>query len=345
MLKVENSFSFSNSSTLQIVNCSLVKESLESGEALTKQQIAQMVQLSLPAVSVAVEQMLKTGEIIEKRAGFLGVLKNEKCYILNENHSFKLTIQVDFEKAVFSVCNYGDKKVFRQSKVLPKSQPAIDFFILSIEELFKSYKITSCAMAFPCAVNRGFVYPACGKFSELENINLQAVLQNRFNIPFVLQNAVNAAAFGFSKKNESFLFEKSPLIFAGFEENYPKICTIIEGKILNGFTSFAGNLSSVNKMRFSLSFSSTQKEEFFLELVEYLAAFFNPQIIYFFKSDIIQNIPEDFKTKCTKKLPEIAQPKIELIDDFEYFCDFGLLTVCKNVSRETFLSKVEQTKD
>ncbi len=371
---MENNFTFSNKNTLQIVNYSLVKESLENGELLTKQQIAQMVQLSLQAVNLTIEQMLKTGEVIEKSSGVLGFLKNKKCYVLNENYSFKLTVQFDFDEIIFTVFNYCDKQVFTQSKLLPKNQPVTDFLISSIEEIKKSYKITSCSMALPCIINKGCAYSLPENLKQLENVNLQEIFQKRFNIPFIVQNASNAATFGFCRKNESSIFEKSPLVFVGFEENYPKITTVVEGKQVNGFTDCAGNFSIIKKKQVLSSFSDFQKAEYLTDLVECLVAFLNPEAIYFFKNQLIQSfsavsVPKTsklnsqnsaqtneslqfsnfsesqlvhFLNNFIQKLPVSVQPKIELIDDFFFYCNYGLLTSCKNVSRETFLSQVEQ---
>ena len=225
------------------MNTELVRNVFRENEFATKNSLARDSGLSVATCGNILKDLIRSGEIHEiQRADSTGG-RPSKQYVYNEDFAHAAVIYLRQEGAlrtIFSaVINISGSILHKKTITCDYGTlDAIESVLVELTELYPRIKVIS--IGIPAVVNRG-VIGICD-FPGLSNINIEERLTQTFGIPVVAENDVNATALGYYRRNTGAGAEGFAYVY------YPRngnagAGIIVHGKILKGFSHFAGEVS------------------------------------------------------------------------------------------------------
>ncbi|HZH60287.1 MAG TPA: ROK family transcriptional regulator, partial [Metabacillus sp.] len=186
------------------------KSLLELGSA-TKVELSDKLGTSFPTISKFLTQMEKDGELYSVGLDDSSGGRRAKRYTYNPEYMLGLAIFLERTETNYIVFNcLGEvKDVGKTSSALEDDN--LKLLTECVEELIEKYpKINSVAIGVPGSVNNGRIIYIPG-YEHLQNFDLKGYLENRFSLPIVIENDMNAAVLGYhdskaKKKNKSLIY-------------------------------------------------------------------------------------------------------------------------------------------
>jgi len=242
-----------NSNLQNEINISIIYHYLRDAKISYRAEISKELNLSAPAVSRAVETLLKQGYIIETEKRKTPSGKKASLLMPNTEKGHVIGIDLLKKHVRIGLFNYlGDmieshsgRNLSESSDIITDLTDEIDTFLSSIaSETFSSSELTrhldAICVGVPAVVN-----PQTGDlvnavlFSNLQHINLKTVLADRYHIPVIIENDVNLSALG-----ERNFGEGKSYNYLGFIEVSSGIGTgiVLDGKLFRGAHNYSGEL-------------------------------------------------------------------------------------------------------
>jgi hypothetical protein len=270
--------------------------------------------------------MEKEGELIQVGLDDSSGGRRAKRYTYNPEYMLGLAIFLERTETNYIVFNcVGEKKEAGKTSSL-LVQPDLTFLTKCIEEIVEKYpKICSIAIGVPGSVDNGRIFYIPG-YEHLQNFDLKEFLENRFSIPVVIENDMNAAVLGYHdnmgiKDNKSLIY-----LYSG--QNGPGAGIMINGDVVRGSTFFSGEVSFVpqyddrnfgealeNRNRpIKGTISHDNEIDAISRLVASFAAIINPHTINFCKDEVEQEILTKIAIGSSKYIPSEHLPELTMSD-------------------------------
>jgi len=310
------------------------KSLLELGSA-TKVELSDKLGTSFPTISKFLTQMEKDGELYSVGLDDSSGGRRAKRYTYNPEYMLGLAIFLERTETNYIVFNcLGEvKDVGKTSSALEDDN--LKLLTECVEELIEKYpKINSVAIGVPGSVNNGRIIYIPG-YEHLQNFDLKGYLENRFSLPIVIENDMNAAVLGYhdskaKKKNKSLIY-----LYSG--QNGPGAGIMLNGVVVRGSTNFSGEVSFVpqyDNRNFQQAIENgnwTKKsficEEYEIDAISRLVASFvaiiNPHTIIFCDDEVNQSIIDQIVKRSLKYIPAEHLPEL-IISDWKQDYLFGL---------------------
>jgi hypothetical protein len=303
-------------------NEQMIRECFYNGNIWTKNELSLQTGISLALTTTILQGLQSNKEII-----FIGEAEStggrkSKQYQLNNNYYYILEVVLKREDLFYT---FVLQKVDLFNQVLKRTR--IQSKTGSIKELLKSMdallqgdkQITIICLSIPGICQNGFI-DICD-FEDFVEVDLKQILQERYSIDIVIENDVNVACIGFShdyKEYQHLAFVYQPRV------KYVGCGIMIERKLYNGFSHFAGELSYLPFLSHEQQDQMTKDnpKELLEKQIETLCSVINPAIIGV-HSDIIDND----KTLHISNISLIHQPIIAYIEDFDGMISNGLYQI------------------
>jgi hypothetical protein len=303
-----------------------IRKSLLEVESATKVELSDKLGISFPTISKFLAQMEKEGELILVGLDDSSGGRRAKRYTYNPEYMLGLAIFLERTEINYIVFNcLGEVKDAGNT-----SNFLVDDGLTSIteciEEIVEKYpKINSIAIGVPGSVDNGRIFYIPG-YEPLQNFDLKGFLENRFSIPVVIENDMNAAVLGYYdskgiKKNNS-------LIYLYSAQNGPGAGIMVNGVVVRGSTNFSGEVSFVpqyddrnfgqaleNGNRSKKAIISEENEiDAISRLVASFAAIINPHAIIFCDDEVSQFIIDQIVERSSKYIPAEHLPDLLMSD-------------------------------
>lgn len=313
---------------------SIRKSLLELGSA-TKVELSDKLGISFPTISKFLTQMEKAGELLSVGLDDSSGGRRAKRYTYNPEYMLGLAIFLERTETNYIVFNcLGEvKNAGKTSSTLINDHlTSLTEFVEKIKRQFP--KINSIAIGVPGSVDNGRIIYIPG-YEHLQNFDLKGYLENRFSMPVVIENDMNAAVLGYqdtkgNKKNKSIVY-----LYSG--QNGPGAGIMVNGAIVRGSTNFSGEVSFVpqyDDRNFGQALKNenrTQKtiicEEFEIDAISRLVASFtaiiNPHTIIFCDDEVNQFIIEQIEKRSSTYIRAEHLPELIMSDWKEDYL-FGL---------------------
>nr|WP_263328598.1 ROK family transcriptional regulator [Neobacillus sp. Marseille-Q6967] len=310
------------------------KSLLELGSA-TKVELSDKLGISFPTISKFLSQMEKDSELISVGLDDSSGGRRAKRYTYNPEYMLGLAIFLERTETNYIVFNcLGEvKDAGKTSSALINND--LKLLTECVEEIKEKYpKISSVSIGVPGSVNNGRIIYIPG-YEHLQNFDLKGYLENRFSIPVVIENDMNAAVLGYYgrkgiKKNTSLIY-----LYSG--QNGPGAGILVNGVVVRGSTNFSGEVSFVpqyddRNFGQSLENGNGTKKAFISEeyeidaisrLVASFAAIINPHTIIFCDDEVNQLILDQIVKRSSKYIPAEHLPEI-IMSDWKQDYLFGL---------------------
>jgi hypothetical protein len=318
----------------QVILCGIRRSLLQLGSA-TKVELSDKLGISFPTISKFLAQMEKDGELILVGLDDSSGGRRAKRYSYNPEYMLGLAIFLERTETNYIVFNcLGEvKDAGKTSSVLV--DVGLTLLTECVEEIMEKYpKISSIAIGVPGSVENGRIFYIPG-YEHLQNFDLKGFLVNRFSIPVVIENDMNAAVLGYHdskgiKKNKSLIY-----LYSG--QNGPGAGIMVNGVVVRGSTNFSGEVSFVpqyddRNFQQALENGNRSKkasicEEYEIDaisrLVASFAAIINPHTIIFCDDEVNQFIIDQILKRSSKFIPVEHLPEL-IMSDWKQDYLFGL---------------------
>ncbi|WP_419961946.1 ROK family protein [Psychrobacillus sp. BM2] len=310
------------------------KSLLELGSA-TKAELSDKLEISFPTISKFLGEMEKDGEILSVGLDESSGGRRAKRYTYNSEHMYSLAIFLERTETNYAIFNcLGEIK--DQGKV-PSVLVGNGLHLLTtcIEKIMIAFpKISSIAIGVPGSVNSGRIIHIPG-YEQFQNFDVKGFYENRFSIPVIVENDMNAAVLGYHHQRA--IKENPSLVYLYSGQNGPGAGIMINGDVVRGSTFFAGEVSFIpqyNTRNFmqalgngtgskKLAFSQDFQIDPICRLVATFTAIINPHTIIFCNNEVEEALVEKITIASSKYIPTEHLPELT-ISDWQHDYLYGL---------------------
>lgn len=309
-------------------NLHKLRRALRQERTATKSRLAELTGISVVTIQSLLQVLIENGEAGEDEIVQPQLGRPAVSYRFCECAKLMLVISLlerdKKDTAVFSVVNLYGEVIWEFEKPYPLVEKSC--FDEEIESVLTKYPgkvaktaVSLIAVGFPGIEHKGQIL--FSDYERLRNVDLAGYLKEKYRIPVVLENDINAAVYGYASAN-GYMDE----IVAGIymPSKYPPgagIC--MEGKVVKGKSGLAGEIANLplNIDWENFDYEKEAVDCFLIQTIRMIACLYNPTAIVLYderkeREEIPGKTAEQMKTKLEKlMLPQIVT-KESMKDDF-----------------------------
>jgi len=188
-----------NANLQNTINTSLIVHYVRNHGPAYRSQISQKLSLSLPAVSRAVDSLLKKGYFIEKR---IITQEGKKAHEVEINSNLGISIGISIELPIIRIgrLNMAGELVMLEETDISQKQKSLEEQLIEFIDKFLSREIivdgskvpvVAICLSVPAAVEKNEEQVYAVLYKSMQELNLKKILQNRYHIPVTLENSEN----------------------------------------------------------------------------------------------------------------------------------------------------------
>lgn len=228
-----------NVNLMKQINLNSIRRVLKEEKKATKPQLASLTGLSVVTINSLVEVLVQNGEILEDEPDTSGGGRPAASYSFNEDYSYALIIYVSeldkMEIATIAVINlYGE--IVESSEII-MHEVFESSFDITIETMINHYpNVKVIGVAMPGLEIQGRM--EISDYQGLEGKAFIEHLRNKFHLPVIFENDINAAVLGYCSANQ---YEEKNVVAIYIPTKYPLgVGIFINGDVYRGKDGFAG---------------------------------------------------------------------------------------------------------
>ncbi|WP_010097328.1 ROK family transcriptional regulator [Ornithinibacillus scapharcae] len=318
-----------NSITISKVILQGIRKTLIELGSATKAELSESLGVSFPTISKFLREMEKDGEIslvgLDESSGG----RRAKRYTYNSDYMLGLAIYLEKTETNYTVfnCLGGMKETGKTSSLLVNTD--LNQLTDCIERIVEKHpKIGSIAIGVPGSVDNGRIFYIPG-YEHLQHLDLKGLLEERFLLPVLLENDMNAAVLGYRDRMR--IQDKEALVYLYSGQNGPGAGILINGDVVRGSTFFSGEVSFVpqyDNLNFGKALekgkiSRDMEIDAISRLVASFVAIINPDTIIFNDKEVDDEILNNIHMKSSVYVPSEHLPKL-MLSNWKYDYLFGL---------------------
>lgn len=226
-------------------NKKIIRKQIYLNGKLTKPQIAKETGLSLMTVNNLVTEMLENQELVECGLIPSGGGRPSMTYKYNYNYRYLVYVIAyqdgDNNKVLFRITNLLGELVEEVRKDV--TQIEVNTFSFVLDKFFNDYEnIYLLVFGLPGEMEDGEI-TVCD-YTKLIGRRFVAYYEERYHIPIIVENDVNAITFGYSSGQN----EKINVVGIFFPRKYqPGAGLVLDGQVFRGHNSFAGEVAYLDQ--------------------------------------------------------------------------------------------------
>ncbi|OPA73305.1 hypothetical protein BVG16_29310 [Paenibacillus selenitireducens] len=309
-----------NAIVMKEVNINLVRKALKAEGEATKQQIAKATGLSAVTVGTILLQLLQTSEVEETELCSSGGGRPAQRFKYNGDFAFALTLfpyEAGGHTVIRStVVNLLGNRIYERTDEV--EQVDLACFERIIDAMVASYPaIRAIGFGLPGAEWKGKI--VISDYKALLGISIVDYFRERYGMPVIMENDVNAAVVGYCERNQ--IRSDAAVVYLYFPDRFPPGAGIfINGQLFKGRRNFAGEVGNIplgipwgEKAFMS---SAVQVEQAIVQLIISICAVINPDCVVMHGSFLEQANGRKIAELCSTELPESAMPEVIVSEDF-----------------------------
>ncbi|WP_314584754.1 ROK family protein [Paenibacillus terrigena] len=309
-----------NAMVIKEVNMNLVRKALKAEGEATKQQIASITGLSAVTVGTILQQLLQTSEVLESELCASGGGRPAQRYKYNGDYAYILTLfpyetggRILMRSTVVNllgtIIHEGAEDV---------AQVDVACFEHIIDTLIASYPaIRAMGIGLPGAEWKGRI--VISDYKALLGVSMVEHFKERYNMPVIMENDVNAAVVGYCERAQ--IHSDEAVAYLYFPDRFPPGAGIfINGQLFKGRRNFAGEVANIPLNipwgEHAFVSSSEQVEQAIVQLIVSICAVINPDRVVLYGSIVNQASGSRIAERCRAELPVSAVPEVIVSEDF-----------------------------
>ncbi|SDM50134.1 ROK family protein [Fictibacillus solisalsi] len=291
------------------------KALLDMGSA-TKAELSEKLGISFPTASKFLSQMEKAGEVVAMGLDHSSGGRRAHRYRYNPEHMLGLAVFLEKTETAYTIFNCLGEVKEQGTMASVLSENSLESFTHLLEGLIEKHpKINSMSIGVPGAVNQGNVIYIPG-YRQFQNKDIKGYYEERFSIPVVVENDMNAAVLGYTITNK--MIDNPSLVYLCFGQNGPGSGILINGDVVRGSTFFTGEVSFVPQYDHHNFLQALQNEGQPIDAISRLIASFtailNPHRILFSQEEMTSAMLRDIQKRSSVYVPGEHLPELALSD-------------------------------
>lgn len=213
----------------------------------TRNEIAQLTGLSISTCGNIIHELVESGDLYQEEMAPSQGGRPSKIYRFDPNTSLALAISLEsndnFNQIELAIVNLQNIVLVRESYVQPLDYPFLEFLdALIAKKIEEMPKIKIIGIGIPGMVVNGEVLYC--DIKELDYLNLQELLQNKYHVKAFIDNEMHFMTFGYvhvhsdmNSKDYALLNVPEHYIYgAGF---------MVNGQLIRGNANFSGQIDYI----------------------------------------------------------------------------------------------------
>lgn len=317
---------------VKLLNARLVRNALRQQRRATVRELAGLTGLSTVTVGTVLKAQLEQGQVCEDEPLASSGGRPSRRYRFNERHQLVLVAfsrEVDGLDAlcVRIVDLYGQSIASADHPLASPTPEALEQIVA--EHLAEYPAVAAIGFGLPGVEYDGAIVTL--DYAAFIGVPLVARFEQRFGLPVLFENDVNAAVLGRGQLADAPPSE----VYLYFPRKYgPGAGIRIEGELVKGRNHFAGELSLL-PLDISWEALAGDADDAFADaaakVVLCLTAILNPDSIVLYREDFSADGLAHIEQKCRARLPQNITPQLSLSKDFSADFETGLATLTLNL--------------
>lgn len=226
--------------TMKMVNINLIYQVLIEVHSATRQELSERTKISLTTIRAVLEELYARKQIVEMQLDKSSGGRRAQRYALNPTKNLILLFYFEAGNVNYQIINLN-------SMILESETQKYDVANITnfIDECMVKWNICAIGIGVSGIVDQGKYYTGC-ELNRLEADNIGEMIQSKYNIPVVLENNLNAIAYGYAarylKEHSSCAGDRVNLTYIHFNKSCTGAGIVADGKVLHGGGQFAGEL-------------------------------------------------------------------------------------------------------
>lgn len=309
--------SISTFNQVKLHNVSLIRNTLRSISCATKNSVAQLTGLSIATCNTILNELLKSGEVIAIESDAPSVGRPPQLYQFNKDYSYICclfaTVESDMKYLNYAIVDLLGNIILQRILAYDLIYYE-DIEKLLAELLAKEPKIQTISIGIPGYVSNGKIR-SCS-IEELSGCHLAELLSNKFHKTILIENNMNATAYGFYMDKAS-EFESIPsfVMISFFKGNGPGSGIILNGKIVHGCTNIAGEVLYLpypdGEIHELISRGTRSVIECAAFAMTCYCALLDPALVIFTGENLSEEAMAEIRQICLHNIPEEHLPEIQ----------------------------------
>ncbi len=269
-------------------------------------QITAQMDVGLTTVKKCVEEGVKCGMILPGEAADSTGGRKAQQFIINPKYQYYLIVITDNNDLICKIYDFNKRCVEETQKTF--SMPLYYQSLCDEIDAFTGrYEVGTICLSLPCVIKSGRVVDWYYN-PELQGFDIQGALEKRFGVHVVVQNDMKLTVLGAEARPEG---EPTPnLVTAQFGHNGIGVGELVNGRVLEGHSGFAGEVGYIQDIRKNIMGTA-----YLAKIVRSVIICINPQKIIFYHSQRQNNFPRIFE-EAIRGLPGYAVPEYVISDEY-----------------------------
>lgn len=329
------------------INTSLIIKQLKKMGSATKAELAEATGISATTIRSILAELVEENEVISLGLDESSGGRRAERYEINLNNRLALAVYLNNNNINYCISN-SIGEIIEDRDVNSNCEnyyEAIDDFLEKM--LGKNKSIRAVSVGVPGVVEEGSYY--AGKMlNDWREFNIGAKVEQKYNIPVILENDLNAISLGYSlnlmRKLHVDDLDILNMIYIHFTKAGAGAGIISNGKLVRGSRNFAGELGFLpmdHGQHLNYILSNKLDDDTYVDIVSRVIAtvncIINPDFVVIggeiFKFDLQENIA----LKCNQYIANNIKPDIYFSKDSRN----DYLTGLTHVSLETMNSEIK----
>lgn len=228
------------------INMALVRKNIIRHSPITKPELSKILGLSLPTVNKCVDELLEKEivKIFEGEIQVKGSGKKPVFYEINSDHVSYISAY--FKGIVLTVREYNLLGKIKNEKVKKLKEDSDEKVLISVlDKIIKESKskenIEAISIGIAGIIEENGSINNVYTLKKFNGIFLKKVLEERYNIPTIIENDANLVTFGLIDKIE---FNTKNLVYIYMGTGIGT-GTVIDGKLHKGKSNFSGEIGEL----------------------------------------------------------------------------------------------------
>ena len=230
---------------LKKVNSDIIKNALKTMGSATKAELAKETGISLTTVGLILSALISEDEVLNQGFDESSGGRRAERYTLNLSHSLAAVLCVEDKHIDYAIGNTAGDLIEDERYEIKqgKHMETVEVLISILIEKYNSIKYIGIGV--PAAVDNGRLFTG-SKLKEWYAFNVKEYLEEKYKLPVIIENDLNAIATGFAynRLKEAGLSDSESLnmVYIHFTKDGTGAGIIANGKLVRGFSHYAGEV-------------------------------------------------------------------------------------------------------
>ncbi|MDO7863998.1 ROK family protein [Brochothrix thermosphacta] len=314
------------------LNVNTVRKILKAKKTMTKPELSEISGLSVVTINAIIQELVDSQEVLKLKETQSTAGRKATLYAYNGEFELFLTVCLSQEKenevVDIVVANAFGEAIVEERKEV--QQLTLSFLIEALAPYVARYStLKLISVGIPGQEINGRLTMI--DFEKLLDVQLEKTLTERFQLPVILENDINAAIIGFCT-SEKFLQSESVVGLYYPDSNPPGAGIYLNGKLIKGKNGLAGEIKYLPvKQNWETVVTATDIEENIIQSAQSLVSMYDPHHVVVFGTHATVAVKQKIEERIEAVFPAVEKTTVTVRQGFYAYYVYGM--ICLSLQR------------